>query len=416
MAKNYSLIRDAVHGFIKVSPLEMEIIDTMPFQRLRNIKQLAFTNLVYPGTEHSRFSHSLGVMEFATKVFDVIIAKHQKCLDWDERRVKKNRQLLRLASLLHDIGHSPFSHASEELIDESLGSHEEYVAKIIEDTSIKDIIDRLPKEAGTEISSKNIIDFFKGETIEDDIGDIAFLREIYAGEVDADRMDYLLRDSLFAGVHYGKFDQERLIQSLCLVNPPGEGSPVLAIEEGGKHALEALILARYFMFTQVYFHKVRRSYDLHLKEFLKEKVGKYPVDTNEYLGWDDIKVLQIMREDKSNDNGQRILNRNHFVEVFSTPEHSTEEEKIRFMSLKGKAAEEFKDIRVFFDEAEKGPHKFETTDFYIQDKRGNIELINKASHIIAALKKIQEFRVYTSNENGERVKKFCEEFWYNGKV
>ncbi len=407
MAKEYHIFRDPVHGFIKVNQLERKIIDSFPFQRLRNIKQLAFTYLVYPGAEHSRFSHSLGVMEFATKVFDAIVPKHKKELKWDDDRIQRNRQLLRIVALLHDLGHAPFSHASEELFNEEQ-DHELYTLKIIKSSPIKDIIDEFSPKIGADTLAEDIVDFFTAGIK----ADIAFLKEIYSGEVDVDKMDYLLRDSLFLGVHYGKFDYERLINTLCLIkNPDEEGSFVLAIEEGGIHALEALVLARYFMFTQVYFHRVRRVYDLHLVEFLKKALGKYPDDIQEFLEWDDVRVIQLMRDNIKDDNGQRILKRNHFVEVFSTPEHSTEAERLKFMWLKEKSLKKFKSKKLLFDEAEKAPHKFREIDFYVKKRGGKPVLVTKASGIINNLQRIQQYRIYARREDQSLIRSFCEEFW-----
>ena len=123
-------VRDPVHGFIYFNEIEMKIVNTPVFQRLRYIRQLAFTHLVYPGAEHSRFAHSMGVMEFATKMFDTLMMKHQENeLKWTKARTKRNRQLLRLAALLHDTGHPPFSHASEDLLPGI--SHEEISRRLM---------------------------------------------------------------------------------------------------------------------------------------------------------------------------------------------------------------------------------------------------------------------------------------------
>ena len=125
MSKDYYIIRDPVHGFIKINDIERDIINSPPFQRLRYIRQLALTYLVYPGAEHSRFSHSLGVMEFATKVYDTLIAKHQADIDWNQDRIDRNRQILRLAALLHDLGYAAFFHASHDLFEEGV-YHDSY--------------------------------------------------------------------------------------------------------------------------------------------------------------------------------------------------------------------------------------------------------------------------------------------------
>lgn len=408
MPKKYHIIRDPIHGFIKYNDLERNIIDSQPFQRLRNIKQLAFTHLIYPGAEHSRFSHSLGVMEFATKVFDTLIFKHKEEFGLAQEDINRNRQLLRLVTLLHDLGHPPFSHAVEDIFEKGL-DHESYTYKIIEETVIKEIIDK--DKGDTGITAENVVALYTGKPIGNSFKDVAFLKEIYSGDLDVDKMDYLLRDSLFSGVHYGKFDYERLISSLCLIqNPESEdGSLVLAVEIGGIHALEALILARYFMFTQLYFHRGRRAYDLHLLEFLKKEVKMYPVDIRSYLQWDDIKVIGLIREVSRNDDGQRILNRNHFVEAFATPEHSTEQDKTSFMAIKSEL-EGDKSVKIMFDEAEKAPHKFQITDLLIKHRDGKLEPVMKASHIIKNLMTIQQFRVYSSRENKNKINEFCKKF------
>jgi HD superfamily phosphohydrolase len=173
MAGNYNTIRDPVHGFVLLNDLEVEVISSEPFQRLRYIRQLALTYLVYPGAEHSRFSHSLGVMEFASKIYDTLIYKHQHDLKWDKQRIAKNRQLLRLAALLHDIGHAPFSHASEELLQGV--EHEAYSRKAMLALPLSRILDKFEDKSG--ITAQSVADFFSAESIDPDI---AFLREIFS--------------------------------------------------------------------------------------------------------------------------------------------------------------------------------------------------------------------------------------------
>lgn len=208
-------VRDPVHGFIYLNETEMKIVNTPVFQRLRYIRQLAFTHMVYPGAEHSRFAHSMGVMEFATRMFDTLMMKDlAKKKNWSDVHVKRNRQLLRLAALLHDTGHAPFSHASEDLLHGV--KHEEISRRFILADPIRPLINEFKKELG--ITAHDVASFFSAENIEPDI---VLLKEIFAGEIDADKLDYLYRDSLFTGVHYGRFDYQRLIQSLCLIEDPG---------------------------------------------------------------------------------------------------------------------------------------------------------------------------------------------------
>jgi len=401
-------VRDPVHGFIYFNETEMKIVNTPVFQRLRYIRQLAFTHLVYPGAEHSRFAHSMGVMEFATRMFDTLMMKHLgKELRWNKARVKRNRQLLRLAALLHDTGHPPFSHPSEDLLPEGV-SHEEFSRRFMLAEPIASLIDEFREDLG--ITADDVASFFSAKNIETDI---VFLKELFSGEVDADKLDYLYRDSLFTGVHYGRFDYQRLIQSICLIEHPERvGNLVMAIEHGGLHALEAMVLARYFMFTQVYFHKGRRAYDHHLVEFLVKYVKKYPSSLKEYLKYDDNKIFSLMHEHFRDQDANRILTRDPFVQAFTTPEHIDEEERTRFNWLRETLGREFRDIKLFYDAAEKSPHKFETIGTYVlSPSTGTPRLVQAESGIIRSLKNIEQHRVFTPRENKQKIHQFCARFW-----
>ena len=386
----------------------MAIVASRPFQRLRYIRQLALTNLVYPGAEHSRFAHSLGVMNFATRIYDTLLEKHRDLLGWKPQRVERNRQLLRLAALLHDIGHAPFSHASEELLGER--DHEAITSRMMSTKPLCDLIDGFEKVG---ITAKDVVDFFSAESIDPDI---AFLREIYSGEIDADKLDYLLRDSLYTGVHYGRFDFERLINSLILIEDPKElGNNIVAVEFGGLHALEGLVLARYFMFTQVYFHKIRRAFDHHLLEFLKRYVGKYPTSVSDYLDWDDNRVFSLLQKHrKDDDNARRILERKPFKEAFTTHEHINDEQRTRFQWLWKEVQNKFKDLSMFCDTAEKSPHKFEKVSTYILSKTTEKPaLVWKESGIIKGLTNIEQYRIFVGETHRKKVHEFCQEFWLN---
>ncbi|MFZ0773520.1 MAG: HD domain-containing protein [Candidatus Sulfotelmatobacter sp.] len=400
-------VRDPVHGFIYLNETEMKIVNTPVFQRLRYIRQLAFTHMVYPGAEHSRFAHSMGVMEFATRMFDTLLMKDMaRKKKWSEAQVKRNRQLLRLAALLHDTGHAPFSHASEDLLHGV--KHEEISRRFILADPIRSQINKLKKDLG--ITAQDVASFFSAENIDPDV---VLLKEIFAGEIDADKLDYLYRDSLFTGVHYGRFDYQRLIQSLCLIEDPGgAGNLVIAIEHGGLHALEAMVLARYFMFTQVYFHKIRRAYDHHLLEFLKAHVGRYPRPLDEYIKWDDNVVFALLRKHVKNDEARRILTRDPFVQAFTTREHIDQEERTRFSWLQETLSRELKDAKVFCDAAEGSPHKFEKIGTYVlSPSTGAPRLVQKESGIIGSLKKIEQYRVFTPKETKQQVHDLCTQFW-----
>jgi len=326
-------IRDPIHVFIKLSSEERKVLDSPPFQRLRYIHQLALTYLVYPGATHNRFEHSLGVMELASRVYDVVTDPeniHPEIKDKFPEvndSVKSNywKEVIRMAALCHDLGHIPFSHAAEKELMEAGCSHETFTANIIE--QLEDIWEDMTPPLRTDdikklaVGPKELpeLTFSDWESI---------LSEIITGDsFGVDRIDYLLRDSYHAGVAYGKFDHFRLIDTLRIL--PKEYAeteePALGIEIGGIHTAESLLLARYYMFTQVYMHRVRRIYDIHLKDFMKSWLGEDKItdDLDFHLNLTDNKILVAMREalydeDKPGHmDAKRILARNHFKVLYS---------------------------------------------------------------------------------------------------
>lgn len=331
-------IRDPVHGFITLNETEQRVIDTRPLQRLKHIHQLAMTYQVYPGATHKRFEHSLGVMELAGRAFDVVT--NSVSLDAEVRsafpgvfRAKDSRERLsywrsvvRLAALCHDIGHLPFSHAAEkELLSDGV-SHETISGDLITDdeglagiwkTAMVPVRpEHIKKLAlGSDKCAKLGIDLTPWERVMSDL--------IVDDSLGADRMDYLLRDSHHLGVAYGRFDVDRLIQSLRLLPIGSEQSRTtvaLGIDEGGIHATEGLLQARYFMFMQVYYHHARLAYDLHLVDFVKRwfRDNDTVIDRNTILELTDIEILAAIAnacrdgDDELRMLAKRIHGRQHY--------------------------------------------------------------------------------------------------------
>jgi HD superfamily phosphohydrolase len=331
-------IRCPVHGFILLNEWERTIIEQAPFQRLRRIKQLGWTDYVYPGAVHTRFEHSLGVMYVAALLYESIVRQSEDVLisefSYNENGLERHKQLVRLAALLHDLGHGPFSHAAEDLLPVRDGTaeryrHEEYSAAIIR-SELKNVIEDHPyNRARYGFTVDDITALIHGESK----GEHAlFWRDVVRGQLDADRMDYLLRDSLHAGVSYGKFDLHRLIGTIVAV-PGNEGIGLrLGITEGGWHAAESLVIARYLMFTQVYFHKTRVAYDIHLHGAMKEILPQGifpkpdPVGIKEFLKWDDWRVLGLLSNGAGGEHGQRLRDRNHFRNIYHTKDTPSLEE------------------------------------------------------------------------------------------
>jgi HD superfamily phosphohydrolase len=304
-------IRDPVYAFVRLAGSERRIIDSRPFQRLRDIHQLALTYLVYPGATHRRFEHSLGVMELASRIFDVVTdptnlhepsAREIVPPDADERGYW--RRVLRAAALFHDVGHLPFSHAAEGLLPDGWDHEELSRAHILSDEMRGVWQQTIPPVIAEHVAAVAVKPR-KGETVPPWI---AILRDIITSNVfGADRMDYLLRDSHHIGVAYGRFDHHRLVDTIRILRPPPQGeaevaqreestSPELGVTVGGLHAAEALLLARYAMRSQVYFHRTRRVYDLHLADFLTSwlKNGQFSTRLRDHLAMSDARVLNAV--------------------------------------------------------------------------------------------------------------------------
>ncbi len=242
-------ITDPIHKYIRITEVEKELIDSHVFQRLRKIRQLAGAHLVYPGAHHTRFEHSLGTMHLTGLAAQSLL---------DKGYIVKNDQIeiLRLAALLHDIGHGPFSHLFEEVLlvkNTHATSHENIGKKIIRETIIDDIL------AKYGYDSKYIATISFGES------PVIFYNELISGALSSDIMDYLPRDSFFTGVEYGKIDYYRLISSLEVLS-----NGHLGINKSAINSLESMLISRYQMFKAVYFHKTVRSAEVMLLHSLLE--------------------------------------------------------------------------------------------------------------------------------------------------
>jgi HD superfamily phosphohydrolase len=218
-------IKDPVHGYVEVEAALLPILDSPPVQRLRHVKQLGFSYLVYPGANHTRFEHSLGTMHLAT-----LLARH---LALDQAEVR----LIAAAGLLHDIGHGPFSHTSEAFLAEFAGHDHHRVDHLLAEPALASALE------GADLDPAAIAALIRGEHP---------LADLIHGDLDADRMDYLQRDAHYTGAPYGTVDAERLIQSSIL---QGGG---LGIDESGVQAAESLLIARTLMRPAVYFHHTSR--------------------------------------------------------------------------------------------------------------------------------------------------------------
>lgn len=251
--------------FIRLDSDARRVLDSRPFQRLRHIHQLAVTYLISLGATHKRFEHSLGVMELAGRVFDIVTnpdnvtdeIKHLLGpLNVPDQRAYW-RRVVRMVALCHDVGHLPFSHAAEKELLPDDWDHEKLTREIIVSDEMKTIWESIVPPLRPEHIEKLAIGPKKATDLEFTDWE-TILTEIIVGDAfGVDRMDYLLRDSHHVGVVYGKFDHHRLIDTLRILPPAQSGEngksqePALGVEEGGIQSAEALMLARYFMYSQV---------------------------------------------------------------------------------------------------------------------------------------------------------------------
>lgn len=248
------IYRDPVHNIISLSEdlpddrLMHRLINTPEFQRLRNIKQLGLALYTFQGAEHSRFTHSLGVMHVMTRILDQLAKKH--------RISEESRIVGRAAALLHDIGHGPFSHVIEKVLRQN---HERWTVAIISDPTtavhraLADFDPSLPLRVASAIDH----DYMP-----------SFIGQLVSSQLDADRLDYLLRDSLMTGAKYGNYDLEWIIHALEI---DSDGDRIF-VASNGYYAAEEYLQARYYMFRQVYFHRSLRSAEAVLRSILRRAV------------------------------------------------------------------------------------------------------------------------------------------------
>ena len=387
------VLKDPVHSYIHINyEVVWNCLDSKEFQRLRRIRQLGGDFQVYPTAEHSRFSHSLGVYEIVRRMVTEIKSLSVELSEYDKICVM-------LAGLLHDVGHGPFSHAFEHVTKHS---HEDYTAKIIlGETELNQVLTEVSPRLPEDIVS--IIEHNHPNDI---------LNQIISGQLDADRMDYLLRDSYFSATSYGQFDLERILRTMR-VRKIDENKKALVVKYTGIHSVEDYIMARYQMYWQVYYHPVARSYEAvfiqlfnRLKDIFKDNkeyfsdmkvlipfLEKNVVSVEEYFKLDENSLLYCcsLIQDKDDeiaaDLARRLQNRRLFEYVDYSEENLAQ---IKNM-LKEQNLDEKYYLRVENVEASVySPYK--GRKILIEQLDGKIVALEKASTIVESITKGEKKR------------------------
>lgn len=323
-------VRDPVHGSIHILKEEIAILEHPFYQRLRSIKQLGFSEYVFPGATHTRYLHSIGVLHIVSKVFDQVIGRHTH-----NKEFLRLRQTARLAGLLHDIGHAPLSHTTEfvmPMVEElnlpkryfkpgRKASHEDYTVKSIIDSSFTESFKDVRHNYGVELDK--IADLVVGHTDDpgyftiDGFNYFPMLHQLVSSEMDCDRMDYLLRDSYFCGVSYGKFDLDWIIDNMrsCQV----DGKVFLGLSERAVATFDDFLLSRFHMFLMVYFHYKAVALEKLLKRYFDSAPEEYkiPADIEKYLHHDDHYLMKVLRKSQ-NIWAKRVVRNNIPLKIFET--------------------------------------------------------------------------------------------------
>jgi len=278
MRRYWGEIKDPVHGYVYITEAEKNLIDSYPVQRLHRLRQLAGSEFVYSGANHTRFEHSIGVMYLAGK-----LTENQNL---SQLLSEEEIQIVRMASLLHDVGHGPFSHVFEHLLVKFLNkTHEDMTRWIIQKSELKDIISGLGYDA--DAIGKLAVGELRRRGR-------AFLDQIIQSAVDVDKLDFVVRDTYHTGAEYGYVDVFRLIHMLDVL---GEN---LAVDVGALSALESFVLARLESFRSIYFHRVGRAAQIMLAtamEAAKDELGLVAFDSPEdYLALNDYTVWTMLKQ------------------------------------------------------------------------------------------------------------------------
>ena len=421
-------ICDPLYDYIYLNQGEKSIVDHLIFQRLRSIQQLGFSEKAFPSGTGNRFSHSLGVCHLSGIAFDSIFEK-SKSFSLSESKKQEFRKVLKIAALLHDIGHGPLSHSSEALMPplktlklkkflntnfERQARHEDYSLQfIIEEEGLSKTL----KQAGIEpsIIAQLLHEEFSGSEdffIEGSLDFLPLLRQIISSDFDVDRMDYLQRDSLFCGVKYGLIDFAWLISHFD--SHIKNNQVFLSVGKEGLYTLESFILGRQHMRLVVYFHHKSAIYNELLKKYAKDCNWKLPSNSKDYIQFTDGKLLERLKS-SSNKWAKRIAANKPYLRLyedifFKSPACQNNKSLILAIKEKLKKAEiDFIDINSEKHSIKPSKSSMEKYPIYLKNRVLNqvTPLHEDPSLLPLSTRKIQ--RIYVEPEQFSRAKSLLKE-------
>jgi HD superfamily phosphohydrolase len=407
MKKPWGMVKDPIHGYIHVSDLERQLMDTLPLQRLRRVKQLVFADYVYPGANHTRFEHSLGVMHLAG------VLGRSLPVGMAEEEV----EMVRLAGLFHDLGHGPFSHTFEQVLVKRLNkTHEDLTPWIVKGTELKDILSR----NGLDVDAVAELAVGKAASVH------PFVNQMISSAVDVDKMDFLMRDTYHTGAQYGNIDVYRLIYTMEVF----DGN--LVVNSSALPALEAFLIARVESFRAIYYHKAARAAQIMLvkaMEAAEDEIGlcafKTPqeyIEADDYTAWSELKRCPKSRGIIQDLERRRLLKCAYEKEVQA--EDKSVSSLFGLESLRGQVEDELASMagvpegEVFIDTPSLPsiPYRhtidFDPMEIPIVDGSGSERKLFRATKLSKTIEVLRGFvnivRVYTYERNRERVREAAE--------
>ncbi|MFB6253004.1 MAG: HD domain-containing protein [Halobacteriaceae archaeon] len=373
-------VKDSIHDHITISGVGEELLETPAVQRLRRVKQLGTVSYVYPSANHTRFEHSLGVYH--------IVSQALEHLQVNTQQAKK----IRAAAILHDIGHGPFSHNLEDVIHRRTGKYHDDVEDLLSRREISNCLNNYG------INTNDILKLIKGH---------GKYGQLIAGELDVDRMDYLLRDAHHTGVPYGLIDHGRLVRELTFIDDK------LVLDEGNVQAAESLLLARALMNPTVYNHHVARISKTMLRRATEQLLDTTQISGKQLRRMDDIELFHRIRtHDTTAKLGERLNDRNLFkravwAEMSDVPADllNADHEQIKEFEQDVAAKADITDRDVIID-IQPQPEMRESTSRVLVN--GEVRRLDQQSTLVNALQDAQReqwrFGVYTPQEYIDRVR------------